>query len=41
MQKIVTNILTDASARDSATVESALTDQAVAAPWGDVDSNGL
>ena len=33
MKDIVTTILTDASVRDDAAVEAALTQQAVAAPW--------
>ena len=33
MKDIVTSILTDKSARDSAAVEDALLQQATAAPW--------
>lgn len=33
MKDIVTSILTDESARDSAAVEDALLNQATAAPW--------
>ena len=33
MKDIVTSILTDESARDSAAVENALLKQATAAPW--------
>ncbi len=33
MNKIVTSILTDATIRSTATVESALMQEAVAAPW--------
>ncbi len=33
MKDIVTTILTDASARDGASVESALSEQAAAVPW--------
>lgn len=33
MQDIVTSILTDESARDSAAVEGALVSQATAIPW--------
>lgn len=36
MKDIVTSILTDESARDSAAVETALTKQAVASPWSSV-----
>lgn len=37
MKDIISSILTDTSARDSAAVETALMEQAVAAPWADVD----
>lgn len=33
MKEIVTSILTDETARDSAAIESALLSQATAAPW--------
>lgn len=33
MNDVITSILTDATARDTATVESALLQQAVASPW--------
>lgn len=33
VKDIVTSILTDESARDAATVEQILTEQAVASPW--------
>jgi hypothetical protein len=33
MKDIITSILTDESARDSAAVEEALLDQAAATPW--------
>lgn len=33
MQEIITAILTDEAARDSATVETALMEQATAVPW--------
>ena len=33
MKDIVSSILTDASARDNAAVETALLDKATAAPW--------
>ncbi len=36
MKDIVTTILTDESARDSAAVEAALTQQATAIPWANV-----
>jgi hypothetical protein len=36
MKDIVTSILTDESARDSAAVEAALTQQATATPWSSV-----
>jgi hypothetical protein len=38
MKDIVTTILTDESARDSASVEAALTQQATAAPWASIDT---
>jgi hypothetical protein len=41
MKDIANSILTDAGTRGSAAVEAALTDQAIASPWGDVDSNSL
>lgn len=37
MKDIVTTILTDESARDSSAVESALLQQATAAPWLNVE----
>lgn len=37
MKDIVTSILTDESARDSAAVEAALLEQATAAPWASAD----
>jgi hypothetical protein len=37
MKDIVTAILTDETARDSAAVEAALTEQAAAIPWSSVD----
>lgn len=36
MKEVITTILTDRSARDSAVVESNLMKQAVAAPWSSV-----
>lgn len=36
MKDVMTSILTDASSRDSAAVEGALMQQAVAVPWADV-----
>lgn len=36
MKDVITSILTDTSVRDSAAVESALMQQAVAIPWADV-----
>lgn len=33
MKDVITNILTDESARDGAAVENALMQKAVAAPW--------
>lgn len=37
MKDIVTSILTDETARDSATVESALLQQATAIPWSSAE----
>lgn len=37
MKDIITSILTDTSMRDDAAIESALMQQAVATPWGNVD----
>jgi hypothetical protein len=37
MKDVIASILTDASVRDSAAVESALMQQAVAIPWSDVE----
>ena len=37
MKDIIVSILTDATARDEATVEDALMQQAVAVPWSSVD----
>jgi hypothetical protein len=36
MKEVITTILTDASARDTAVVESNLMKQAVAAPWSSI-----
>lgn len=37
MKDVITSILTDASARDDASIEAALMQQAVASPWGNID----
>lgn len=36
MNDVITRILSDASVRDSASIEGAATQQAVAVPWGTV-----
>ena len=36
MKDVITSILTDSTARDSASVEGQLVSQAVAAPWSSV-----
>jgi hypothetical protein len=38
MKEVLTSILTDKGARDSASVEDALVRQAVASPWGNVEA---
>lgn len=38
MKDVITGILTDTSKRDDSSIEAALMQQAVASPWGNVDS---